>query len=150
MEWVLTTVQGAQIRPYIRGRWRADLFQSPNNRIEQLSLLRAPTAPSLFLQSVSADPSAQSRRELSLCWCWQPDRSREMDTAESDLILPQCLASVQIRRLCSLVSLSSGRNPPSFSSVATLRDADWNTCQAWARNGFEFYRFNSLEELMCC
>ena len=129
MEQALTTLQ-AQIRPYIRECWRADLFQSPLIALSNsLSVSRAPTAPSLSLHSVSADPSAQSRRELSLCWCWQANRSREMDMAESDLILPQCLASVQIQRLCSPVPPSSGRNPLSFSSVATLRDAGWNTHQ---------------------
>lgn len=123
IEQALTTVQ-AQIRPYIRERWRADLFQSPLIALSNSpSLSRALTAPSLSLHSVSADPSAQSRRELSLCWCWQANRSREMDMAESDLILPQCLASVQIQRLCSPVPLSLGRNPLSFSSVATLQDA---------------------------
>lgn len=58
MERALTTVQD-QIRPYIRERWRADLFQSPLIALSNsLSLSRAPTAPSLSLQSVSADPSA--------------------------------------------------------------------------------------------
>lgn len=136
MEQALTTVQ-AQIRPYIRERWRADLFQSPLIALSNsLSLSRAPTAPSLSLHSVSADPSAQSRRELSLCWCWQANRSRAMDMAESDLILPQCLACVQIQRLCSPVPLSLGRNPLIFYSVATLWDAGWNTYQTWVRMEF--------------
>lgn len=120
MEQALTTVE-AQIRPYIRGRWRADLFQSPLIALSNSpSLSRAPTAPSLSRHSVSADPPAQSRRELSLCWRWQPNRSREMDMAESDLILLLCLAYVQIQRLGSPVPLPLGRNRLSLSTVFTL------------------------------
>ncbi|KAK5848855.1 hypothetical protein PBY51_008543 [Eleginops maclovinus] len=127
MERALTSVQ-AQIRPYIRECWRADPFQSPLIALSNsLSVSRAPTAPSFPLHSVSADPSAQSRRELSLCRCWQANRSTEMDMAESDLILPQCLASIQIQRLRSPVPLSSGRTPRSSSSVTTLQDAGRNT-----------------------
>lgn len=79
---------------------------SPNNRVERLSLSLscAATAPSLSPYSVSADPPAQSRRELSLWWCWHQTQA-EIDMAESDLILLRCLGYVQILRLLFCPSL---------------------------------------------
>lgn len=88
----------------------------PTNRVEKLFPLplfcARPAALALSLRPVSADPSARPRRELPLCACWQANSSGEMDTGESDLIPPRCLASVQVPRLGSPVPVSVGRRPP--------------------------------------
>lgn len=66
MEWALTTAQ-AQIRPYIRERWRADLFQSPTNRIEQLSRFRVRSLPPLSFSTLYLLIPLHNPEERSLC-----------------------------------------------------------------------------------
>lgn len=117
VEEILTTVE-AQIRAYIREHRRGDLFQCPlialSNSLSP-SLPHVRLLPPLSCHPVSADPAAQSRRELSLWWRWQPNSSREIDMAKTDLILPQRLGFFQIPSLCSSVLFSRGRNPRSLA-----------------------------------
>lgn len=139
MEQALKTV-AAQIRPYIRERWRADLFQSLLIALSNSpSLSRAPTAP-LFLSTLDLLIPLHGPEESSLCagagslteaerWIWL------RVTWFCLSVWPGRCPNTEARLSCLSVFRVGTRPPPPVIFLLCCY-ADWSTYMPWARLEF--------------